>query len=79
LDFKAPVDCEPAMGTAPDQPPEAAQAVALEADHCSVAVLPVVTVPGAAASATVGAGAGEDTDTVAVWLALPPAPVQVIT
>jgi hypothetical protein len=72
------VDCEPVIGIAPDQPPEAAQLAAFAADHCSVAVLPVVTVPGVAARDTVGAGAGDDTETVAVWLAVPPAPVQVI-
>jgi len=75
--LSAPVDCEPLVGSLPDQPPEALQAVALVVDQARVELLPLTTVLGLADSATVGAGAGEVTDTVADWLALPPGPVQV--
>ena len=72
----APVVCEPLTGLAPDQDPEAVQAVALVADQVSVALLPLATVLGLAASVTVGTGCV--TETVADCAALlPPAPVQV--
>ena len=71
----APVVCEPLMGLAPDQAPEAVQAVALLEDQAKTALLPLATVLGLACKATVGAGGV--TDTVVDCVALPPAPVQV--
>ena len=72
----APLDCEPLTGLAPDQAPEAVQAVALVADQVSVALLPLATVLGFAASVMVGTGCV--TETVADWAALPPPlPLQV--
>jgi hypothetical protein len=62
---------------APDQAPDAVQDVALVVDQLSVELLPLVTVLGAAAKVTVGAPVV--TETVAVWLALPPLPVQLRT
>jgi hypothetical protein len=62
----------------PDQPPEAAQAVALVLDQLKFEVPPLATVLGLALTVTVGAGVGAVTDTVAVCVALPPAPVHVI-
>jgi hypothetical protein len=59
---------------APDQEPEAVQAVALVADQVSVELLPLATVLGLAAKLTVGAAVV--TETVADWAALPPLPVQ---
>jgi hypothetical protein len=75
LALRAPVDCDPLVASLPDQPPEAVQAVALVEDQFSVALLPLVTVLGAALKVTVGAG--EVTETVADWAAEPPGPVQV--
>ena len=75
LAFRAPVDCEPLVALAPDQAPEALQAVALLADQAKTALLPLAIVLGLADKATVGAG--EVTDTVLVCVALPPVPVQV--
>ena len=75
FDLRAPVDCDPLAASLPDQPPEAVQAVALVEDQVSAALLPLVTVLGAALKVTVGAG--EVTETVADWAAEPPAPVQV--
>jgi hypothetical protein len=72
----APVDCEPLVASLPDQPPEAAQAVAFVVDQVKVELLPLAMELGLAARVTVGAGVGEVTDTVAAWVALPPAPVQ---
>ncbi len=71
----APVDCEPLTDLAPDQAPEAVQAVALVDDQLKLALLPLVIVLGLADRATVGAGGV--TETVVDWVALPPAPVQV--
>ena len=72
----APGVCEPLTGLAPDQDPEAVQAVALVADQVSVALLPLATVLGLAARVMVGTGCV--TETVADCAALlPPAPVQV--
>jgi hypothetical protein len=71
------VDCDPLIGSLPDHPPEALQAVALVVDQVKLELPPLTTVLGLADSATVGAGAGEVTDTVVAWLALPPGPVQV--
>jgi hypothetical protein len=61
----------------PDQPPEAAQVVALVVDQVNAALPPLTRVLGLALKVTVGAGAGEVTATLADWIALPPAPVQV--
>jgi hypothetical protein len=62
----------------PDQPPEAAQEVALVEDQLNVEALPLVTVLGLAVKVTVGAGAL--TETVADdCVELPPEPVQVST
>ena len=73
--MRAPVDCEPLVALAPDQAPEAEQAVALVDDQDSVELLPLAIVLGLADKATVGAG--EVTDTVFVCVTLPPVPVQV--
>jgi hypothetical protein len=69
------VDCVPVTALAPDQDPEAVQAVALVADHVSVELLPLGTVLGLAARLMVGTGCV--TETVADCTALPPVPVQV--
>jgi hypothetical protein len=71
------VPCEPAVFSAPDQSPEAAQEVALVVDHVSVEPLPDATVVGLAASLMTGAAA--DTVTVADCVAEPPGPLQVIS
>jgi hypothetical protein len=73
---RADVVCEPAVASAPLQPPEAVQAVALVDDQLSADVAPLLTVAGFAVRVT--AGAGVVTDTVAVCAALPPLPLQVI-
>jgi hypothetical protein len=76
LAVSAPVVCDPLTGVAPDQDPEAVQAVALVTDQVSVALLPLATVLGLAARLMVGTGCV--TETVADCAALlPPAPVQV--
>jgi hypothetical protein len=77
FDLSAPVDCVPFRPSLPDQPPDAAQAVALVEVQVRVAEFPLVTVLGLALKVTVGAGAV--TVTVADWLAVPPVPVQVRT
>jgi hypothetical protein len=69
------VVCEPAVGSAPLQPPEAEQAVAFVDDQVSTEVAPLLIVAGFAVRVT--AGAGVVTDTVADCTALPPLPVQV--
>ncbi len=79
LALSAPVDCEPLVGSLPDQPPEALQEVAWVVDQASVEPLPLATVLGLAARLIVGAGVGAVTDTVAACVALPPAPLQVRT
>jgi hypothetical protein len=61
---------------APDQLPEAVQAVAFLATQESVEPEPLVTVLGAADSDTVGAA--ELTETVADCAALPPTPLHVM-
>jgi hypothetical protein len=66
--------CDPLAGLAPDQDPEAVQAVALVADQVSVELLPLATVLGPAARLMVGTG--WVTETVADCDALPPLPVQ---
>ena len=70
-----PVDCDPVRALAPDQPPEAEQAVALEEVQASVELVPLAMLLGLTEMLTVGGVAL--TETVADWLALPPAPVQV--
>jgi hypothetical protein len=69
------VDCVPVSALAPDQDPEAVQAVALVADQVSVELLPLASVLGLAARLMVGTGCV--TETVADCTALPPVPVQV--
>ena len=69
------MDCVPVSALVPDQDPEAVQAVALVADHVSIALLPLATVLGLAARLMVGKGCV--TETVADCAALPPVPVQV--
>jgi hypothetical protein len=69
------VDCVPVSALAPDQDPEAVQAVALVANQASVELLPLATVLGLAARLMVGTG--WVTETVADCTALPPVPVQV--
>ena len=71
----APVDCEPLTGLAPDQPPDAAQAVAFAETQVSVALAPLAIALGPTLSWTVGVG--DLTDTVVAWVAEPPGPVQV--
>jgi hypothetical protein len=75
LPVSAPVDCEPLAGLAPDQAPEAEQAVAFVAFHVSIELVPDAMVFGAAAIAT--EGAWDLTVTIADCVALRPAPVQV--
>lgn len=69
---------EPLSALAPDQPPEAAQLLALVADQLSVEVPPFATVVGEARSEMVGEGGALDGVTVTVTDcdAVPPAPVH---
>jgi hypothetical protein len=71
----APVTFEPAAASAPLQPPEAVQLVALDELHCRVVAPPWLTDAGLADS--VIDGAGVDTVTVTDCEAEPPLPVQV--
>ena len=71
----APVDWEPLRVLAPDQAPEALQALAWVEDHVSVALAPLVMALGPTLKATVGSGAL--TETVVDCDALPPEPTQV--
>jgi hypothetical protein len=72
---RGPVLCVPLAASAPLQPPEAVQAVALVELQVSVEAPPLVTEVGFAASVAVGA---DPTLTVAVAVALePPGPVQI--
>lgn len=64
------MDWDPLTALAPDQPPEAAQEVALLEDQVKTALWPLVIVLGLAERATVGAGGV--TDTVVDCAALPP-------
>jgi hypothetical protein len=75
LAVSAPVDCEPFVGMAPDQAPEAVHEVALFEVQVSVELLPLLMALGPTLKVTTGA-AGL-TETVTVCTALPPAPVQV--
>lgn len=68
------MDCEPLRALTPDQAPEAEHEVALVEDQVSVALPPLVTALGPTLRVTVGIG--DLTETVAVWIALPPGPVQ---
>jgi len=54
LAFMAPVPCEPLIGIAPDQPPEAAQELALVVDQLKVELPPEATLAGFALNETVG-------------------------
>jgi hypothetical protein len=71
----APVGCEPLVALAPDQDPDALQAVALFDDQTRVEPLPLLTVLGLVDKDTVGAACA--TETVVDCVALPSAPVQV--
>jgi hypothetical protein len=71
-----PVDALPAVDLLPDQPPEAAQLVALVALQVRVLALPEVIDNGDAVSDTVGAGVAAVTVTVVEAELLPPGPVQ---
>ena len=71
----APVACEPLIGIAPDQPPDAWHEVAFWEFHVNVEFAPTPTVDGAAVSVTVGS---VDTTTTSVdCVADPPVPEQV--
>lgn len=72
-----PVDCEPLTPLAPDQAPEALQAVAWLDDQVKVEAPPRVSELGLASIITVGGGAL--TVTMTDCIAEPPAPVQVRT
>jgi len=72
---RATVSCDPLVPSVPDQPPEAAQEVALVEVHDRVEALPLVSEVGLAVSWTVGAGA--ETVTVVLCPADPVALVQV--
>ena len=75
LAVSAPVDWVPLRALAPDQAPEALQAVAYVDDHVRVALAPLVMALGPTLKLTVGSGAL--TETVVDCAALPPGPVQV--
>ncbi len=75
--MRIPVDCEPLTGFAPDQAPEAAQEVALVADHVRVDVPPLVTALGPTLKFTAGGFDAPAAVTVVDWVAVPPGPVQV--
>jgi hypothetical protein len=69
----APVPWEPLIPTAPDQPPDALQEVALVEDQVKVELPPEDTLAGLALKETVG---GAETVIVADCDAVPPAPLQ---
>ena len=74
--MRAPVDCEPLVAFAPDQAPEATQAVAFVDDQVSEALPPWATELGPTLKLT--AGSGDLTDTVTDCVAVAPlAPWQV--
>ena len=78
VEVSAAVTCDPLAGSAPLQPPEAVQAVALVEDQIRVLVAPLVMRTGEAVSVTVGAAGGGTTVTVALATGLvPPGPEQV--
>jgi hypothetical protein len=70
-----PVDCDPLVGSLPDQAPDAVQAVALVADQVSVEVPPLVMVLGFACSST--RGGAPVTVTTTLCVAEPFGPLQV--
>ena len=70
------LDSVPLVARSPLQPPDAEQLEAPVELQVSDVGLPTTTTDGLAASARVGAGV-DPTLTVALWLAVPPAPVQV--
>ena len=72
-----PVDCEPLMASAPDQAPEAVQAVAFVVNQLKLELLPLAIELGFAVRLTVGGALGEVTETATAWIALPPVPVHV--
>jgi len=74
LAARVPVDCDPDKGLVPDQAPDAEHDVALEEAQVSVELVPLAMVLGTAEMLTEGGVAL--TDTVAVWVAVPPAPVH---
>jgi hypothetical protein len=71
---RAALSSLPAVGRAPDQPPEATQLVASVVDHVNVVLPPLATALGVALIVTVGLAA---IATLAVAAAMPPAPVHV--
>ena len=73
--LKAPVAFVPLVATAPVQPPEAVQEVALVETQVRVEPAPLATLVGLALSVTLGGVA--ETVTVADCDAEPPVPVQV--
>lgn len=75
LALRAGVVAEPLIALVPDQPPEAAQLVALLDDQVTFEVCPLLMVVGDAEMLTVGNGSL--TETVVDCVALPPVPVQV--
>jgi len=77
LVVRGAVEREPLIASAPDQPPEAAQAVALVEDQVNIAVLPLAMAAGFALKVTLGAAAA--TVTTADCAAVPPGPEHVRT
>ena len=75
--MSAPVDCEPLVGSDPDQESEAVHEVASVDDQLRAELAPLAMVPGFALRLTVGAG--DVTDTVTDCMALPPVPLHVST
>jgi len=61
LALSSPVDCVPLGALAPDQAPEALQAVALTDDQERVALAPLLMALGPTLKLTVGSGALTDT------------------
>ena len=74
-ELSAVLDSVPLVARSPLQPPDAEQLVAPVELQVSDVGLPTTTTDGLAARARVGAGV-DPTLTVALWLAVPPAPVQ---
>jgi len=76
LALSAPVDCVPLVALLPDHAPDATQEVAFAALQRRAELAPFATVLGGAVMLT--EGAADFTETVAVCVAEPPDPVQVI-
>ena len=74
---RPPVLDEPLVPRLPLHPPEAVQVVALLELQDSVAALPDSTLDGVADRLTVGRPGAGITVTAAVWLPVPPGPIQV--